>query len=49
MRNSHIFWISDISLDRYRKREGTVVKTIVSDAKVSTLPALLRRYPTNGT
>lgn len=40
-RTIHVFWTFDIPLDRYRKREGTVVKTIVSDAKVSTLSALL--------
>ena len=36
MRNDRTFQTSDIPLNRYRKREGIVVKTIVSDAKVFT-------------
>ena len=39
--NGHVFRTYDIPLDRYRKREGTVVKTIVSDAKVSTFSTQL--------
>lgn len=45
MRISRVFRAFDIPLDRYRKREGTVVKTIVSDAKVLTLSALIMHSP----
>ena len=37
--DKYTFRASDIPLDRYRKREGAVVRTIVSDVKVSTLAA----------